>query len=396
MDLRPLLQDNGSKILFIIADGLGGICDDQRGSELEVARTPNLDLLASEATTGLLTPVAPGITPGSGPAHLGLFGYDPLQYNIGRGVLSALGIDFDLRPEDVAARGNFCTVDDQGKVSDRRAGRISSERGAELTRKLRGVQIEGAKVIVEPVKEHRFVLVLRGEGLGAALDDTDPQQTGVRPQRARARDEASRRTAEIVEAFIEQARALLADEHPANMVLLRGFARRPTLPSMQDRYGLRACAVAGYPMYRGVARLLGMKVVECEAELDSEVVALQAAWGQHDFFFFHYKDTDSRGEDGDFEGKVAAIEALDRCIPQITAQRPDVIVVTGDHSTPSQLAGHSWHPVPLLLKAAACRRDDVKSFGETACNRGGLGQLLAKDLMSLALAHAGRLRKFGA
>lgn len=394
--ITRLKQPGRSRIVFVISDGLGGIPGDAAGTELETAHTPHLDRLARQGATGLLVPVAPGITAGSGPGHLALFGYDPLEIEIGRGVLSALGIGFDLRPEDVAARGNFCTVDGEGIVRDRRAGRISSERGRDLARRLRDIALEGVEVFVEPVKEHRFLLVLRGAGLGPGVSDTDPQQTGVPPREPRGHDDASRRTARLVATFIERARETLAEAHPANMVLLRGFDRRPRLPSMQERYGLSACALAGYPMYRGIARLLGMRVVECGPDLDSEIEALRSVWNEHDFFFLHYKATDSAGEDGDFDAKVRAIEELDRCLPAILDLKPDVIAVTGDHSTPSQLRSHSWHPVPVVLAAASCRRDAVATFGETACLQGGLGQLATRHLMSLALAHAGRLRKFGA
>ncbi|BBA32704.1 phosphoglycerate mutase [Methylocaldum marinum] len=396
-ELIPRLTRKGeSKIVFLIADGLGGIPGNRTGTELETAATPHLDRLARDGVTGLLAPVGPGITCGSGPGHLALFGYDPLETRIGRGVLTALGVNFDLGTDDIAARGNFCTVDEHGVVRDRRAGRISSERGAELSRKLRNIEIEGVELFVEPVKEHRFLLVLRGAGLDPALSDTDPHEIGMPPQPPRGRDESSRRTARLIAAFVEGARKALANERPANMVLLRGFDRLPRLPSMGERYGLNACALAGYPMYQGIARLLGMRVVECGPDLDSEVETLQSAWKEHDFFFVHYKATDSAGEDGDFDAKVRAIEELDRHLPPILALKPDVLVVTGDHSTPSQLKGHSWHPVPVVLTAASCRRDVVASFGETACAHGGLGQLPMKYLMSLALAHAGRLSKFGA
>ncbi|MFO8140759.1 MAG: 2,3-bisphosphoglycerate-independent phosphoglycerate mutase [Marinobacter sp.] len=398
MDLRPLLAENAAKILFVIADGLGGIGREGRGTELEAARTPHLDQLASQGTTGLTYPVAPGITPGSGPGHLALFGYDPVQHNIGRGVLTALGIDFDLKPGDVAARGNFCTLNTDGKVTDRRAGRIDSREAARLVRMLKEIHLDDVTVCVEPVKEHRFLLVLRSkkQTLGAQLDNTDPQQTGVPPREPRARDEHSQNTAGVVSEFLTQARQILAKEEAANMVLLRGFGQLPRLGSFRESYGLNGCALAGYPMYRGIARLLGMKVVDCGPDLDSEIDALQAVWSHHDFLFLHFKDTDSRGEDGDFDAKVAAIEELDRAIPRIIELQPDVIVVTGDHSTPSALASHSWHPVPVLIRANSCRVDDVEVFGETACAGGGLGHLPAKHLMTLALAHAGRLRKFGA
>lgn len=396
MDLRALVQESDSKIIFVIADGLGGIGEDGRGTELETANTPHLDQVAVEGTTGLLIPVAPGITPGSGPGHLALFGYDPLEHKLGRGVLTALGVDFQLQKNDVAARGNFCTLNDDGTVSDRRAGRISTEDCARLARKLQDIDVEGVKLFVEPVKDHRFLLVLRGDNLGAQLSDTDPQQTGVPPRHVHAGDDQSRRTAEAIISFLEQARERLTDEHPANMVLLRGFEQLPQLVSVRERYGLVACALAGYPMYRGIARLLGMEVFECGPDLESEIEALRDAWSDHDFFFLHYKATDSRGEDGDYDAKVQAIEELDRHIPDILALQPDVLVVTGDHSTPSALARHSWHPVPVVLRATACRADDIETFGETACAHGGLSQMPAKHLMALALAHAGRLGKYGA
>lgn len=391
-----LTQDNGSKIVFVIADGLGGISGDRAGSELETANTPHLDRLASNGITGLLEPVAPGITCGSGPSHFALFGYDPLEVDIGRGVLTALGVDFDLQPNDVAARGNFCTVDDNGIVTDRRAGRISSQRCAALAEMLQQIEIKGIEVFVKPVKEHRFLLVLRGEHLGPRVSDTDPQKTGVRPIDAVAQDPASKATADAVSTFVAQARQVLAQQHPANMVLMRGFDRLPTLASMSERYGLQACALAGYPMYRGIARLLGMSVPQCTAALASEVDALASAWKDYDFFYVHYKPTDSAGEDGDFDAKVRAIEELDRYIPAVLDLQPDVLVVTGDHSTPSKLKGHSWHPVPVVLAAASCRRDAVETFGETACIQGGLGRMRTKHLMQVALAHAGRLRKYGA
>lgn len=390
-----LQQQNGSKILLVISDGLGGI-GGERGTELEAADTPHLDQLAAEGSTGLLTPVAPGITCGSGPGHFALFGYDPIEHNPGRGVLTALGVNFDLRPGDVAARGNFCTLDKHGRVTDRRAGRIPTGKNEALIQKLRQVRLEGVELYLETVKEHRFLLVLRGEGLGAELRDTDPQQTGVPPLPPRPENDKSRRTADLVAAFIDQVRGLIGDEEPANMVLLRGFESLPKIPSLRERFGLRACALAGYPMYRGIARLLGMKTVDCGPGLDSEVEALRSVWREHDFFFLHYKATDSAGEDGDFEAKRRAIEELDRHIPGMLAMQPDVVAVTGDHSTPSQLASHSWHPVPVLLHAATARRDPVQTFGETACLGGALGQIPTKDLMPLMLAHAGRLRKYGA
>ncbi len=398
--MRQLRRDNGSKIVLVVADGLGGMSRELHGgpTELEAAATPHLDDLASKGVCGLAQPILPGITTGSGPGHLALFGYDPLRFQIGRGVLSALGIAFDLQPGDVAARGNFCTIDEEGRVTDRRAGRIATEEAARLVEKLRACRLEDAELFLEPVRDYRMVMVLRGEDLGAEVDDTDPQATGVPPREPRARSPESEPTAELVKAFLHQAREILRDEHPANMVNLRGFSQRPRWPSFSDVYGLRACAIATYPMYRGLARLLGMDVgVDEDADLTGQVDALQATWERYDFFFLHYKYPDSRGEDGDFEAKVRAIEALDAQIARIQSLIPDVLIVTGDHSTPSRLRTHSWHPVPVVLSARTCRVDAADRFGETACARdGGLGLFEAKHLMSLAMAHANRLEKFGA
>ncbi len=395
--IRALRVDNGSKIVLLVADGLGGLPLEPGGpTELEAARTPNLDALAGRSVLGLMTPVLPGITPGSGPGHLGMFGYDPLEYLIGRGVLEALGIDFELGPNDVAARGNFCTIDEAGNIVDRRAGRIASEIGARLCAKLDRIELPGVELFVRPVKEYRLAVVLRAEGLGGEVEDTDPQQTGVPPLEPKAKDEASKRTAELLAEFLRQARQLLKGDHPANFLTLRGVAKRPDIPSYQELYGLRAAAIAVYPMYRGLARLVGMDVLDAGSSLPEQVDRLEAVWNEYDFFFVHFKYTDSRGEDGDFDAKVKQIEEFDAIIPRVVALKPDVLIVTGDHSTPCKLRSHSWHPVPVLLAADTCRYDGSTAFGESHCRRGELGIFEAKYLMLYALAHAGRLEKYGA
>ncbi|HEX5079556.1 MAG TPA: 2,3-bisphosphoglycerate-independent phosphoglycerate mutase [Geminicoccaceae bacterium] len=395
--MRELAIESRSKIVLLVADGLGGLPREPGGpTELEAAATPHLDALVARHVCGLSIPVAPGIAPGSGPGHLGLFGYDPRAYTIGRGVLEALGIDFDVGADDVAARGNFCTVDAAGNITDRRAGRISSELGRELVEELRAVRIEGAKIFVEPVRDYRFVLVVRAPGLGEAIDDTDPGMTGVAPHKPQGSDPASQRTAAILESFIRQAAEILKERRPANMVTLRGVAKRPAIPQFEEVYRLRAGAIAVYPMYRGLARLVGMTIYRPGTDLTGQIEALRRHWDDADFFFVHYKSPDAAGEDGDFDRKVACIEELDKAIPAIMDLGPDVLIVTGDHSTPAALRSHSWHPVPVLLAAKSCRPDAETTFGEGACLRGGLGQIEAKYLMPLALAHAGRLAKFGA
>src|SRR4051812_29363831 len=401
MDLHRLTRElhvkNSTKIVMYVGDGLGGLPQQPGGlTELETANTPNLDALAKIGVLGGSIPVLPGISPGSGPGHLGLFGYDPLQYVIGRGALEATGIGFELKEGDVAIRANFCTIDLLGNISDRRAGRIPSDESAPLVIRLRQVKIPGIEVFVEPVKEHRFVIVLRGKGLDGHVLDTDPQITGVPPLDPVAIDDESKKTAEIAKEFIRQARELLAGEKKANCLTLRGFSGKPLLPSYDEVYGLRAAAIAVYPMYKGLARLVGMEIVGNAQTLDEQMRVLEQNWSKYDFFFIHFKYTDSTGEDGNFSEKVKRIEQFDAVVPRITALKPDVLIVTGDHSTPSMLASHSWHPVPTILSAEFCRTDPCEKFGESECLRGGLGQFEAKYLMTLALANAKRLGKYGA
>ncbi|HNQ22015.1 MAG TPA: 2,3-bisphosphoglycerate-independent phosphoglycerate mutase [Phycisphaerae bacterium] len=394
---RELNVNNEAKIVLVVADGLGGLPMEPGGpTELEAAATPYLDELARHNTCGLMYPVLPGITPGSGPGHLGLFGYDPLQYAIGRGVLEALGIDFDLGPDDVAVRGNFCTVDGEGLITDRRAGRIPTETCAKLVEKLRAIRLPDVQLFVEPVRDYRFVIVFRAAGLEGEVEDTDPQRVGARPLEPKARHAGAQRTAELAAQFVHQAREILRHDRPANMLTLRGFAKRPDIPTMRDVYGLRAAAIAVYPMYRGLARLVGMTLPARPLQLEDQLNALRRHWDEFDFFFLHYKYTDSTGEDGNFPGKVKHLEHLDAQIPTLLSLKPAVLIVTGDHSTPCRLRSHSWHPVPVLLAAETCRPDRVSGFGERECLHGGLGQFEARYLLPLALAHAGRLQKYGA
>src|SRR5499433_3654352 len=395
--IAPLVVPNTTKIVLVSLDGLGGLPRPETGrSELETASLPNLSQLAADAACGLLRHVAPGITPGSGPGHLGLFGYDPLAYQVGRGVLEALGIEFDLRAGDVAARGNFCTVDAAGRITDRRAGRITTDECVRLCERLRAIRLPGVEVFVEPVKEHRFVLVLRGPRLSGRLSETDPQVLGKPPLPVHALEPAAAATAELVNRFVTEAGRLLHDATPANMVLLRGFDQLPELPRFPEVYGLRAAAIAAYPMYRGLAKLVGMDVLKTGTTFDDELATLREHWDTQDFFFVHYKDTDKAGEDGDFDAKVRALERLDRAIPEIRALKPDVLIVSGDHATPSVLAAHGWQPVPVLVWSRYCGADGVTAFTERACGAGSLGVMPSQHLMPLVMANALRLTKFGA
>ncbi|MEL7562085.1 2,3-bisphosphoglycerate-independent phosphoglycerate mutase [Dehalogenimonas sp. 4OHTPN] len=395
--MRELSIETPSKIVMIVLDGLGGLPSPETGrTELESAVVPNLNALAAKCVCGLSDPVMPGITPGSGPGHLGLFGYDPLKFTIGRGILEALGIDFDLEEGDVAARGNLCTLDDNGVIVDRRAGRISTEKSQQIAALLNNTVIDGVQVLVEPVKDHRLVAVFRGEGLSDALSDSDPQRTGSRPLPVFPTQSSANRTASIVNRFLETAAEIISDYHPANGLLLRGFSKKPSFSSFKEVYKLNACAIAGYPMYRGLAKVVGMTVLKCGTSLSGQLEILKANYRKFDFFFFHVKATDAAGEDGNFQRKVSAIEEFDRWLPFFTELNPDVILVTGDHSTPAMMGSHSWHPVPVMVSGRYCRPDKVREFNETACCQGGLGRLPAYHLMPLVMANALKLGKYGA
>ena len=394
--LHDCYTSTSSKIVMLVVDGLGGLPHPDTGrSELEEAHIPNLDALARESACGLTTPVLPGVTPGSGPGHLALFGYDPLKHLIGRGALEALGIDVDLRPSDVAARGNFCTVDADGALVDRRAGRIPTELSAPLCERLNRIHLEGVQIDVFSVQDYRFVLRLRGSGLSQALSETDPQMTGVPPLASEALEPAAEKTAKLVNEFLAQAKRLLAEEERGNMVLLRGFAKLPKLPPMGKVYHLDPVGIAAYPMYRGLATVVGMNVIPTGRTFGDEVETLHEHFDNHDFFFIHYKPADAAGEDGDFEAKVKCLEELDPYIPQIRELNPDVLMVAGDHSTPAIMAGHSWHPVPFMLHSKLTHGEGVSAFNERACAQGSIGRIPATQIMLMALAHAGKLSKFG-
>ena len=396
--ISSLAKANDSRIVLLVMDGVGDCDNDGRGTALQMAETPNLDALAARSALGLSVPVATGVTPGSGPGHLGLFGYDPLIYQVGRGVLSALGIEFDITPRDVAARLNFCTIDAEGNVADRRAGRIADDVNRRVLAKIREklTPPEGVEVFFETEAEHRALMVLRGDGLDDEVGDTDPQDVGVPPLSPTRPPHGDSPTAKLVEGIIAQVRAILADEPQANMILARGFAKSPDWPRFPDRFKLEPAAVAGYPMYRGVARLVGIPVVAeptTAADICAETVK---ALADHTFVFSHFKYTDKTGEDGDLAGKIERIEEMDAALETLLGADPDVLVITGDHSTPPSLKAHSWHPVPVLMKAPYLRGGDGPAFDEVACRAGQIGTIPAKELIPLAMAHAGKLEKFGA
>ncbi len=398
--MRRLTVAEGGKIILLVMDGLGGLPREQGGlTELETANTPNMDRLAREGSTGLSIPVTRGVAPGSGPAHLGLFGYDPLVYDIGRGVLEAIGIGLDVGAGDVAIRGNFCTVDASGNITDRRAGRISTEEGEKRVELLKDIKLDGIDIQIAAGEGYRFAMVLRGEGLNDDVQDTDPQATGVPPLPAVASSPAAERTAALANQWLAAAREHLRGHEPANMVTLRGFATDPNLPKYADVYKLKAACVATYPMYKGVSRLVGMKTIETNLHfsIQDEFDTVAEIWNSYDFVFCHVKYTDSRGEDGNFDAKVKVIEEVDAALPILLNLNPAVMIITGDHSTPATYRAHSWHPVPTLLWAPGTHMTDrAQAFGERDCMGGALGQFLAVDLMPMALAHAKRLVKYGA
>ncbi|OGD16133.1 MAG: phosphoglycerate mutase [Candidatus Aminicenantes bacterium RBG_16_66_30] len=393
---RELSQQTDSKIVLLVMDGVGGLPADGR-SELEAARKPNLDGLARAGVCGLADPVMMGITPGSGPAHLALFGYEPLKYRLGRGILEALGLGVEVGRNDLVARGNFATVKG-GLVTDRRAGRIPTEENVRICDDLnaRLPKREGVEVRVFPGKEHRFVARFTAEGLSDALSDADPQKEGKPPLLTTPQAPEAGKASAVVNRFLDDVAEVLKGEAKANAALLRGFSKFPSIPTMQELFKVRPAAVANYPMYKGLAKLLGMEVIGAGGETSDLFDALEKNWAKHDFFYVHYKKTDSSGEDGNFGAKVAAIEALDPFLPRLIALKPDVLVVTSDHSTPSSLKGHSWHPNPFLLISPTAGVDDVAVFTERACAKGMLGRFRAISVMPLMLAHALKLQKYGA
>ncbi len=395
-EIQKLSKSTPSKIVMLVLDGLGGLPHPDTGkTELETANTPNMDKLASQSICGLSHPISPGITPGSGPAHLALFGYDPIKYTIGRGVLESLGIDFDLKKDDVAVRANFCTVDSSGVVTDRRAGRIPTTESSKLCEALNEIKLSGVDLSVVSVSEHRFVVVFHGDGLGAGLNDTDPQQEGLAPLKVVGSLKENKKTAALANEFVEKAKDVLSNSHPANMLLLRGFSKLPDIPEFGELFKLGSAAIACYPMYLGLSKAVGMKTFKC-ISVEDELSTLDKLYEDYDFFYIHIKKTDTHGEDGSFGTKVKEIEKVDALLPKLTGLKPDVIVITGDHSTPAALSGHSWHPIPLLIYSQWCRKDNVHSFGETDCASGSLGNLPAVEIMPLAMANALKLNKYGA
>lgn len=404
--LARIAQPSDAKIVLLVLDGVGDVrTPDQPRTALETARTPYLDALAARSALGRIVPVATGVTPGSGPGHLALFGYDPTspEADIGRGALEALGVGIEFGPGDVVARGNYATLDAEGRVTDRRAGRISTEENRRITAKLQAAleasPSSGLDASVHPGEGHRFVLLLRGADLSPAIADTDPQEVGAPPKPLEGRDEAARSTVERLAPVLDTLSRALADEPQANGLLLRGFDTLPHLPDLSELYGVDAGCFAGYPLYRGAARLVGMELVDCGKGFGELVEGVRRRWRDFDFLFIHVKDTDKAGEDGDLAAKAHYLEEVDARLPdllELLHPDRDVLAVTGDHSTPAPMKAHSWHPVPLLVHGPHCFVDDQEEFTELAATHGHLGTIQSRELMGLLLANADRLAKFGA
>jgi len=395
--INSLITTNDKKILLIVIDGLGGLPRDGK-TELETARTPNLDSLAQKSTLGLTIPVDIGITPGSGPAHLALFGYDPLKYQIGRGILEALGVDLEISSDDLCVRANFATIDKNRIITDRRAGRIPTSENERICKLLseKIKKIEDIEIIIRPGKEHRFVVVFRGKDLQEELSESDPQKEGKPPFTIKAQKPEASKSEKVVNQFIKQATDIIKDEPKANYMLLRGFAKHPNLEPMSNLYKIKPAAIATYPMYKGIARLVGMDVLDTGTKWQDEIYTLTKNINKYDFFYLHFKEVDMMGEDGNFDGKVKLIEQFDKQLPEIIKLNFDVLAITADHSTPALLKGHSWHPNPFLLFSKNTRADDIKNFSETTCAQGSLGLFPQLKVMLLLLATSLKLKKYGA
>jgi 2,3-bisphosphoglycerate-independent phosphoglycerate mutase len=392
-----------AKLALVVLDGVGDIALKENNylTPLEAANTPNLDQLAKDSAQGRLIPVAPGITPGSGPGHLGLFGYDPLEFQVGRGVIEALGLGLELQPGDVCARANFATLDAKGIVTDRRAGRIPTETCEKLCALLSAKikKIGDTQVIIKAGKEHRFVVIFRGKGLEGPLTDADPNREGFAIPTVKPRDPKNagqKKVAKLIADFYKLALPIIANEKPANGFLMRGIAHQPEIPLFNDRYQLKPACLAIYPMYKGLAQLVGMIKIEGPQNISEQFQRYLAEYDNYDFFFIHFKYTDKYGEDGNFAAKKKAIEEFDAALPILLQKKPDVLAITGDHSTPAPLKGHSWHPQPVMINSAASGSDKLQRFTETGANSGSLGIFPAKFLLRLMQANARMFDKYGA
>jgi 2,3-bisphosphoglycerate-independent phosphoglycerate mutase len=409
------------KILILLCDGVADRPVEELDGKtpLEVARTPNFDRLARRGENGILDPVAPGVRPGSDTAHLALLGYDPYEYYTGRGPFEALGVGMDVRPGDVAFRCNFATVEERDGelfVTDRRAGRIT-EGTAELVAPLNGIELDGVTCFIKESTAHRAALVLRGEGLGAAVSDADPHEEGAAVGRAAGPTPEDEKTAAIVNEFVALSYKTLKGHAvnrereklglpPANIILPRGAGLAPHIPHVTALYDLTAAAVVEVGLIRGIARYCGLDVVplpeSVNGGLDTDLAAFMAAVaeavGKYDLVLANVKGPDVAGHDGDAAAKVAVIERIDAAAGPLLDGLPAGchVAVLGDHATPVAVRDHSGDPVPVLFWGPAVRTDAVETYGERPAATGGAGRLRGRDLLPIMLNLAGRAEKFGA
>ncbi|MCK4443355.1 MAG: 2,3-bisphosphoglycerate-independent phosphoglycerate mutase [Thermoplasmata archaeon] len=404
------------KILLIILDGMADRPVAVLGSKtpLQAANTPNMDWFAKNGMCGQMDPIAPGVRPGSDTSHLAILGYNPHEVYTGRGPFEAAGVGLPMEHGDIAFRCNFGTIDADGTVRDRRAGRIRKGT-SEIARDLDGMPIEGVKVIFKEATEHRAVLILRGDGLSPKVTDVDPHAVGVKYHECEALEPEAGRTAEIVNEFVERSREILADhevnkkrlkegDFPANIILPRGSGVFPHLDSLEERFGIRSAAICGVTLIKGICRVAGMKILDVDGAtggLDTDMIAKGKAaieaLESYDFVFLNVKAPDICGHDGDPEGKVKVAERLDMMMSFIRKElRNDVIMaVTSDHSTPVSVRDHAGDSVPLIVYGKDIRVDEVSSYDEISVTKGILGRIRGSDLIHILLDQSGRAEKFG-
>lgn len=405
------------RVLLLICDGLGDRPVKALGglTPLQAARKENLDWLASGGVSGLLDIISPGIPPGSDTAHLALFGYDPYQVYTGRGPFEAAGVGLEVRQGDVAFRCNFATMDDKGRIVDRRAGRIK-EGTAQLAEALDGMELEGVEVRFKEGTEHRAALLLRGDGLDPLVSDADPHSAGLPLAKVKPLSRQAEKTARVVNKFLERASQILA-RHPvnldraerglpvANVLLPRGAGVFPTMPSVKERWGVEFTAIAGVALIKGICRSLGMKLIEVmgatgglDTDMGAKMAAAVKALEGHGVVVVSIKATDVAGHDRNPELKRQLIERVDESLRPIREcfQEDWIIAVTADHTTSSETGDHSGDPVPLLVFGEGVRIDDVTTYDEVAAARGGLGRLRGRDLMPLLMDLSDKTGKFGA
>ena len=404
------------KVVLVIIDGLGDrpISELKDQTPLEAANTPNLDYFATNGITGIMNAIDVGIRPGSDTSHLAIFGYDPETHYTGRGIFEAAGIGMELKKGDIALRGNFATVTEDLIIVDRRAGRI--ENVSKLADALNGMKIDGVRFFVKAGVMHRAGVVLRGSNLSHMVSDNDPHEVGVKVKQVKALDntEEAKFTASVINKFLEEAHKILKEHEvnkkrrkerllEANYILLRGASKLTHFEPFEKKYKLKACCIAGAGLYKGIAKVLGMDVLQVKGatgtantDINAKFIAAKKALAKYDFVFVHIKYADNYAEDGNVFGKLKFIEKIDDALIHLIGIKDTLIVITADHSTPCKLKAHSGDPVPIVMFGEGVRTDKVKEFNERSCMQGGLGRIKGKDLMNEILNLIGKAKLYGA